>query len=154
MLPNINGEFRVVTDPELKFTQAGKAVAKCRIVADKKKKTDGGEWVDDKVCWLNLSIWEQQAENFVESVEKGMLIFVTGRLETREYENREGEKRTSLDVTADTVAPVLRYATAKVSKVQRSGGQQSTQQQQGEAAPAAPAADPWATNPGGDEPPF
>jgi single-strand DNA-binding protein len=153
MLPNISGEFRVVTDPVLRFTPAGKAVASCRIVADKKKKTDGGEWVDDKVCWLNLSIWEQQAENFAESIEKGMLIFVTGRLETREYE-KDGEKRMSLDVTADNVAPSIRWATAKVTKAQRSGGQ-STQPAAAEGAPAAAPADPWQTPPSqGDEPPF
>lgn len=155
MLPNINGEFRVVTDPELRFTPAGKAVASCRIVANSRKK-QGEEWVDDKVCWLNLSAWERMAENMAESVLKGDLIYVSGRLETREYETREGEKRTSFDVTADTVAVTLRWNAAKIERTQRQqgGGQTSSAQQGGGQAAPAEQPDPWATTPQGDEPPF
>ena len=154
MLPIINGEFRVVNDPELRFTPAGKAVASCRIVANSRKK-QGDEWVDDKVCWLNLSAWERMAENMAESVLKGDLIFVTGRLETRDYETREGEKRQSFDVTADTVAVTLRWNAAKIERTQRSqGGGQSSDQQASGGQQAAPAQDPWTTPQQGDEPPF
>jgi single-strand DNA-binding protein len=155
MLPSINGEFRIVADPELRFTPSGKAVASARIVANSRKKTDSGEWVDDKVCWLNLSIWDKPAENFVETFEKGdLVVILNGRLETREYETREGEKRTSLDVTATDFGPSLRFASAKITKTARSSGEGQT----GTAASSsggttAPAEDPWAT-PQSDEPPF
>jgi single-strand DNA-binding protein len=152
MLPNISGEFRVVDDPELRFTPAGKAVASCRIVANSRKK-QGEEWVDDKVCWLNLSAWERMAENLAESVLKGDLIYVTGRLETRSYETREGEKRQSFDVTADTVAVTLRWNSVKVDRPQRSGQQQqSSSQQQTQSTESA--ADTWQSTGQTEEPPF
>jgi single-strand DNA-binding protein len=151
-LPTVNGEFRVVTDPELRFTQSGKAVASARIAANSRKKDDStGEWKDDKECFLNLTIWGREAENFVESCEKGTLVLLSGRLETRNYETREGEKRTSFDVTADSFGPSLRWSTAKITKTERQSGGGSAPAEG--AAPAAPAEDPWAT-PQDDEPPF
>ena len=152
MLPTVSGEFRVVADPELRFTPSGKAVVSCRIVANSRKK-EGEEWVDDKECWLNLSAWDRMAENIAESVEKGALIVVSGRLETRAYETREGEKRQSYDLHVNEIGPSLRWNAAKVIKTERADSGGAT-------APAgggepAPAADPWGTPVGGsDEPPF
>ncbi len=143
MLPTITGEFRAVTDPELRFTPSGVAVANLRIAANSRKKVND-EWVDDKVVFLNLTCWKQQAENVAESVQKGDLIMVTGRLETREYETKDGEKRQSFDVTADQIGPSLAFATAKISKAERRSG----------SADKAPPADPYGTPPQDDEPPF
>jgi single-strand DNA-binding protein len=143
VLPTITGEFRAVTDPELRFTPSGVAVANLRIAANSRKKV-GEEWVDDKVVFLNLTCWKQQAENVAESVQKGDLIMVTGRLETREYETKDGEKRQSFDVTADQIGPSLAFATAKVSKTERRSGSTAT----------PPPADPYGTPPQDDEPPF
>lgn len=151
MLPTVFGEFRVVADPELRFTPSGKAVGNVRLVANGRKKNEAGEWVDDKVVWLNGTLWDTAAENMVESVTAGMLVEVRGRLETREYEDREGNKRQSYDLALDSLTPSLKYATAKVSKVERSGG---TGGGSGAAAPAAPADDPWAAPKQDDEPPF
>lgn len=155
MLPTVFGEFRVVADPELRFTPSGKAVGNVRLVANSRKKNEAGEWVDDKVVWLNGTIWEQPAENMVESIEKGSLVEVRGRLETREYEDREGNKRQSFDLLLDSITPSIKYATAKVTKVERSGGT-SGSSGGGAAAPAAPPEDPWAsvTPAASDEPPF
>jgi single-strand DNA-binding protein len=154
MLPSVSGEFRIVADPELRFTPAGKAVASARIVANSRKK-EGDQWVDDKVCWLNLTVWDKPAENLVETFQKGDLILIVGgRLETREYETREGEKRTSLDLTASDFGPALRFASAKITKTQRSSGEgQTGQQQSSSGGTTAPAEDPWTTSTG-DEPPF
>jgi len=143
MLPTITGEFRAVTDPELRFTPSGVAVANLRIAANSRKKVND-EWVDDKVVFLNLTCWKQQAENVAESVQKGDLIMVKGRLETREYETKDGEKRQSFDVTADEVGVSLTFATAKVSKTERRTGSTTT----------APPPDPYGTPPQEEEPPF
>jgi single-strand DNA-binding protein len=81
-----------------------------------------------------------------------MRVIVTGRLKQRSYETREGEKRTVIEMEVDEVGPALRYATAKVNRVSRQGGDFG-----GSTAAAAPADDPWATGGGGaayDEPPF
>jgi single-strand DNA-binding protein len=146
MLPSITGEFRAVDDPELRFTPSGQAVANLRIVANSRKKNkDTGEWEDDKVVWLNLTAWGQMAENVAESVTKGTLITVKGRLETRAYETREGEKRQSFDVTADEVGVSLARDAAKVLKAERSSGGGTS---------ATPKSDPFGTPPQEDEPPF
>lgn len=143
MLPVIQGEFRVVADPELRFTPSGVAVANLRIVANSRKKNEQGEWVDDKEVWLNLTAWKQLAENIAESVQKGDLIVVKGRLETRSYETKEGEKRQSFDVTADEVGVSLARATAKISKAERTTGSST----------AAPTGG-YPTPPQEEEPPF
>lgn len=148
-LPQVFGEFRVVADPELRFTPSGKAVGNVRLVANSRKK-EGEEWVDDKVVWLNGSIWDREAENMVESIERGMLVEVRGRLETREWE-KDGEKRQSTEIKIDSISPSLKYATAKVSKVERTGGSAPAAEPKAEAPPVE---DPWATPPPGDEPPF
>jgi single-strand DNA-binding protein len=145
-LPRVEGEFRVVTDPELRFSPSGVAVAKARIVANTRKKDEAtGEWADDKFCWLNLTAFKKMAENFVESAEKGSLITVSGRIETRDYETREGEKRTSFDLIADNIGVSLTWDAAKVQKAERAAASTTG---------TAPAEDPWAAQPQGDEPPF
>lgn len=149
MLPIVTGEFRVVDDPELRFTPAGKAVASFRLAANSRKKNEStGEWEDDKTCFLNADCWERVAENVAESITKGALVTVKGRLETRTYENRDGEKRTSLDLHVDDIGASLRYDPAKVMRSER--------RSEGSApAASAPADDPWASPPpSSDEPPF
>lgn len=151
-LPTVSGEFRLGADPELRFTPSGQAVANVRLGANGRKfNKQTNEWEDAGECWLNGAIWGQEAENVAESLERGMLVMVTGRLETRKYQTREGEDRLSVDVTIFSIAPSLKYATAKVSKVERSqgGGNQSQSSQS-----APPADDPWAAPPQSDEPPF
>lgn len=154
-LPTVFGEFRLVADPTLRFAPSGVAVANMRVVASKQKKNDQtGEWSDDKVCWLNVVCFKQAAENVCESLVKGDLVEVRGQLETREYE-KDGEKRTSLDVIAESVTPSLRFATAKVTKAQRQAGSQPAASAPASAAVGGGGSDPWAS-PGGDgsEPPF
>jgi single-strand DNA-binding protein len=147
MLPTITGEFTVVADPELRFTPSGAAVANIRAVANKKKKNEQtGEWVDDKHCWVNLTAWNQMAENVAESIVKGMKVVVTGRLETRDYETSDGQKRISVDVEIFEIGPSLRFATAKVTKAERRSAESTGSR--------PPAEDTWATSPSNDEPPF
>jgi single-strand DNA-binding protein len=147
-LPTVTGEFRLGDDPQLRFTPSGQAVANVRLGANGRKfNKSTQEWEDAGECWLNGAIWGREAENVAESLERGMLVLVTGRLETRKYEDREGNQRLSVDVTIYSIAPSLKYATAKVSKVERVQGQGQPN------VSAPPADDPWAAPPS-DEPPF
>ena len=91
-------------------------------------------------------MWRQYAENVAESLQKGMRVIATGRLKQRSYETREGEKRTVVEMEVDDVGPALRYATAKVNKVQRSGGGFGGESGGGSSAAAD---DPWAASPAG-----
>lgn len=150
MLPQVSGEFRCVADPELRFTPSGVAVGKVRAVASSRKKDEAtGEWADDKVCWINVVTFKQQAENVIESLKKGDLFVLTGRLQTEEWEDKEGNKRTSIEVVADNIGPSTRWAPARhVATDRREGGQQQSggddtkwESTGGDAAPS-------------DEPPF
>src|SRR5215470_1160772 len=110
-------------DPELRFTPSGAAVAKFRIASTPRvldRQTN--EWKDGDPLFLSCNIWRQAAENVAESLQKGARVIVSGRLRQRSYETREGEKRTVMELEVDEVGPSLRYATAKVQKMQRSSG--------------------------------
>ncbi len=87
-------------------------------------------------------MWRQAAENVAESLQKGMRVVVQGRLKQRSYETREGEKRTVVELDVEEVGPSLKYATAKVARVQRSGGGGGYGSQGGGGGD-----DPWASSP-------
>jgi len=139
----------LVDDPELRFTPSGAAVANFRIASTPRifdRQTN--EWKDGEALFLSCSVWRQYAENVAESLTKGMRVIVTGRLKSRQYETREGEKRTAMEIDVEEVGPALRYATAKVSRAARSGGG-SGYGGGGAAQGGAPAADPWGAPGGG-----
>ena len=113
----------LVDDPELRFTPSGAAVANFRIASTPRtfdKQTN--EWKDGDALFLSCSVWRQAAENVAESLQKGMRVVVQGRLKQRQYETREGEKRTVVELDVDEVGPSLKYATAKVTRTTRQGG--------------------------------
>ena len=156
-------------DPELRFTPSGAAVAKFRVASTPRymdKQT--GEWKDGEALFLTCNVWRQAAEHVAESLQRGARVIVQGRLRQRSYETREGEKRTVYELEVDEIGPSLRYATAKVQKMQRSGGSSgggygSGGSGGGGGAPSQGgyADDPWGSAPpagsgGGfsDEPPF
>jgi single-strand DNA-binding protein len=149
----------LTADPELRFTPSGAAVASFTVASTPRTfDRQTNEWKDGDALFLRCSIWRQAAENVAESLQRGMRVVVTGRLQQRSYETREGEKRTVVEMQVDEVGPSLRYATAKVNRTQRgsSGGGSF-----GGDSGSAPADDPWASSgpaasTGGfsDEPPF
>mgnify|MGYP000938878753 CR=1 FL=1 len=110
-------------DPELRFTPAGAAVANFTVASTPRTfDRQANEWKDGETLFLRCSIWREAAENVAESLTKGMRVIVQGRLVQRSYETREGEKRTVVELQVDEIGPSLRYATAKVTRTQRSGG--------------------------------
>ena len=110
-------------DPELRFTPSGAAVAKFRVASTPRfMDRQSGEWKDGEPLFLACTVWRQAAENVAESLQRGSRVIVTGRLRQRSYETREGEKRTVIELEVDEIGPSLRYATAKVQKMSRSGG--------------------------------
>ena len=158
-------------DPELRFTPSGAAVANFTVASTPRfldKNTN--EWKDGDALFLRCSIWRQAAEYVAESLQRGTPVIVQGRLRQRSYETKEGEKRTVVELEVDEIGPSLRYATAKVTKAQRSGGQGggggygggSSGGGQGGSGYGGGSDDPWSTpaptgGGGGefsDEPPF
>ncbi|MEZ0577504.1 single-stranded DNA-binding protein [Nocardioides sp. MH1] len=141
----------LVDDPELRFTPSGAAVANFRIASTPRTfDRQSNDWKDGDALFLSCSVWRQAAENVAESLQKGMRVVVQGRLKSRQYETREGEKRTVFEIEVEEVGPSLKYATAKVTRAQRSGGgggygSQGGNQGSGGYGGGAPAADPWAS---------
>ncbi|WP_238009579.1 single-stranded DNA-binding protein [Dactylosporangium sp. AC04546] len=110
-------------DPELRFTPSGAAVAKFRVASTPRfMDRQSNEWKDGEPLFLSCTVWRQAAENVAESLQRGARVIVSGRLKSRTYETREGEKRTVIELEVDEIGPSLRYATAKVQKMARSSG--------------------------------
>src|SRR5216110_925423 len=115
----------LTADPELRFTPSGAAVASFTIASTPRTfDRNTNEWEDGETLFLRCSIWRQAAENVAESLQRGMRVVAQGRLKSRSFETREGEKRTVLELECDEIGPSLTWATAKVTKASRqSGGQ-------------------------------
>lgn len=139
----------LVDDPSLRFAPSGGAVANFTIASTPRAfDKQSNEWKDGDTMFLNCSVWRQAAENVSDTLTKGMRVIVQGRLKSRSYDDREGNKRTVFEVEVDEVGPSLRYATAVVTRA-TGGGEPAPRQPAGR----TPAADPWA-GARTDEPPF
>lgn len=159
----------LTSDPELRFTPSGAAVANFTVASTPRTlDKQSGEWKDGEALFLRCNIWRQAAENVAESLTRGARVVVQGRLKQRSFETKEGEKRTVVELEVDEIGPSLRYATAKVNKVSRGGGGGGDfggggGGNRGGGGGGMPADDPWGSAPaassgggGGfsDEPPF
>ena len=130
-------------DPDLRFTPSGAAVANFTVASTPRTfDRQTGEWRDGEAMFINCAVWRQYAEHVAESLTKGMRIIVQGRLEIREYETRDGQRRTAAEVQIDDIGPSLRFATAQSERAARQGAGWPPQ-----ASPVTPrasqAGDPW-----------
>lgn len=124
MLPKITIDGRLAAEPELRFGQTGTAVCRLRVVTSDRRKNDTtGEWVDGDSLWLDVTAFGKLAENVVESVAKGDLLLVSGRLKTDEWTDRDsGAKRQKIVLIADAVGVSLQFR-----QVPHGGGPQNRQ---------------------------
>jgi single-strand DNA-binding protein len=113
----------LTADPELRFTPSGAAVANFTVASTPRAfDRQSNEWKDGETLFMRCSVWRDAAENVAESLQRGSRVIVTGRLKSRTWDTKEGEKRTVMELEVDELGPSLRYATAKVNKTQRGGG--------------------------------
>jgi single-strand DNA-binding protein len=163
----------LTADPELRFTPSGAAVANFTVASTPRTfDRQTNEWRDGDAMFLNCAVWRQAAENVAESLQKGMRVIVQGRLRSRSYETREGERRTVFEIDVDEIGPALKYATAKVSRNAAGSGGGSrpsggggggfgedpwatsgARQSGGQSGGSQQGADPWSA-PQSEEPPF
>lgn len=108
----------LVDDPELRFTPSGVAMAKIRMAVNRRWRGQDGEW-QENTSFFGGTVWREQAEQVAESLQKGMRIIVSGRLEQRSWETEQGDKRSIVEIQIDEVGPSLRWATATVNRTQR-----------------------------------
>lgn len=119
----------LTSDPELRFTPSGSAVANFTIASTPRSfDRNSNEWKDGETLFLRSSIWREAAENTAESLQKGMRVIAQGRLKSRSYEDKtSGEKKTVIEFEVDEIGPSLQYAKAQVARVAK--GQQQGQPQ-------------------------
>lgn len=89
---------RLTKDPELRYTTTGKAVATLRLAVDRGTTNPQGEKETD---FINVVVWDKQAETVANYLQKGRLVAVQGRLQIRQYETQEGQRREAAEVVAN-----------------------------------------------------
>lgn len=95
-------------DPEMRYTPNGRAVTEFSVAVNQSTKNQQtGEWVE-ATDWFRVTVWGDRAERTAEQLRKGNRVFVEGRFRTREYEARDGQRRVSLEITADSVVSLDR----------------------------------------------
>ena len=95
-------------DPEMRYTPNGKPVTQFSVAVSHSRPDGQGGWIDDGTDWYRVSVFGDRAERVAEQLRKGNRVFVEGRFKTREFEGKDGEKRTSLDVISDNVISLER----------------------------------------------
>jgi len=152
----------LTTDPELRFTPAGAAVANFTIASTPRTlDRNSNEWKDGETLFLRSSVWRETAENAAESLTKGMRVIASGFLKSRSYE-KDGEKRSVTEFEIQEIGPSLKNASATVKKTQRGNSSGFNQQSQPSGFGRSTAQqDPWANqsqptfgNGPDSEPPF
>ena len=95
-------------DPEMRYTPNGKPVTQFSVAVSHSRPDGQGGWLDEGTDWYRVSVFGDRAERAAEQLRKGNKVFVEGRFKTREFEGKDGEKRTSLDVISDNVISLER----------------------------------------------
>lgn len=104
-------------DPELRYTTGGRGVASFGLAVNRRYQVNG-EW-QEQVSFFNIVAWGDLGENAAASLNKGNRVVVTGRLEQRSYETKDGEKRSVTEVIADELGPSLRWAQVQIERISR-----------------------------------
>lgn len=157
----------LTADPELRYTQSGRAVANFTIASTPRNfDRTSNEWKDGDALFLRASCWAEFAEHVASSLTKGSRVIAQGRLVQRSYQDREGANRVSIELQVDEIGPSLRYATASITRAAGGGSRSQGDEPWGASAatpastaggvPAAQGGDVW-NAPGayaGDDTPF
>ena len=121
-------------DPELRYTPTGQAVVKFGIAVNRFYTNRNGEKIE-QTDFFNVNAWRSVAVNVAESLTTGARVLVTGRLQSRNWETEDGQKRSAVEIEAEEVAASLRFATVAITKAARAGAADEAQDQ-GEEVPA------------------
>jgi single-strand DNA-binding protein len=108
-------------DPEMRYTPSGVSKVSFGVAVNRSWRNQQTQEWDEQTSFFNVVAWRQLAENVGASLAKGSRVVVTGRLEQRSWETEQGEKRSIVEIVADDVSASLRFATAEVHRVARSG---------------------------------
>lgn len=110
----------VTRDVELRYTTSGKAVTSMGMAISRRYQVNN-EW-QEQTTFLNVTAWGDLGEHVAASIHKGDRVMVAGRMDQREYEDKEGNKRQAFEITADDIGPSLKWAEATVQRISREDG--------------------------------
>ena len=128
-----------ISDPELRFTTAGKPVLGFSLAQNHRRKDQSGEWQDDGTTWRKVTVWDKKGEHMAEHLSKGMRVIVTGEERIREFEKKDGSgKGQSLELNAKEVGIV-----PKMNQGGNGGGFGQRQSWGAEHQPTQAQSDPW-----------
>ena len=111
----------ITRDPEMRYTPSGISKVTFGVAVNRSWRNQQTQEWEEQTSFFNVVAWRQLAENISATLTKGSRVVVSGRLEQRSWETEQGEKRSIVEIVADDVAASLRFATAEVHKVERSG---------------------------------
>ena len=110
-------------DPELRFLANGTGMVKFTVASTPRTlDRQSGQWKDGDPLFLTCTGWRDLAEHIAESLNKGTRIIVQGRLRLSRWKNDEGENRSAYGLDVDEVGPSLRFAQAKITRMNRTNG--------------------------------
>lgn len=109
-------------DPNLRFDPQGQPQVKFNVAVSRRRyDRQTQQWVDADTTFLVVELWGAEAENVAESLSKGQRVIVTGRLQTKTWQTKEGENRSRMELRADDIGPSLKYGTTRFSKSDNRG---------------------------------
>jgi len=118
---NITITGNITREPELRYTPSGVSKVSFGVAVNRSWRNQQTQEWEEATSFFNVVAWRQLADNASATLAKGSRVVVTGRLEQRSWETESGEKRSIVEITADDIAASLRFATAEIHKVERSG---------------------------------
>jgi single-strand DNA-binding protein len=117
-LPTITATGNLVFEPDFQVTQSGVSRCKMRIACNERKKAQDGTWSDGETSYFDIVLWRGLAEAAADTFKKGQPILVVGKCKVVKYEDKNGVERTTVEITADEIAAVVKASKAKVTSTE------------------------------------
>ena len=114
-LPTITATGNLVFEPDFQVTQSGVSRCKMRIACNERRKNQDGTWTDGETSYFDIVLWRGLAESAADTFKKGQPILVVGKLKVVKYEDKNGVERTTVEITADEIAAVVKASKAKAT---------------------------------------
>ena len=145
MNTQIQGTARLAADPEIHFTQNGKAVCELRLAfSNSHKDKQSGKYVYSPAIWVSATLWETMASNAAESLSKGDEVLASGQLEMEAFKRKDGTDGEKLVLKFAEVAPSIRRNVARVQRGERASDSRPNGSGRSADTRAQVADDPWA----------
>jgi single-strand DNA-binding protein len=114
-LPTITATGNLVFEPDFQVTQSGVSRCKMRIACNERRKNQDGTWQDGETSYFDIVLWRGLADAAADTFKKGQPLLVVGKCKVVKYEDKNGVERTTVEITADEIAAVVKASKAKAT---------------------------------------